>query len=243
MVTTAKTVYRRSFRGIGQVTRTHVTSGTVAKRWFILAVPPLLIASMYGAFRYFTARFGSPTGYLVGFGCYWVGWCVLIPTGILGTRGVLDLFSRSRAPFATLGATTHVLLWSPLVFPLTFSFLPRVGSTSFVILVASVVLGIVTGVTEELLWRGVFITAFPNQLSLNTIYPSIAFGLWHLCPLSAVRCRAVTRVPRCRLRRTPSRSGCHTPTTRDGRVRSNGAPPLTASTMRLGWEHLHTRVG
>jgi hypothetical protein len=40
----------------------------VAKRWFILALPALLIASMYGAFRYLTARFGFPIGYLAAFG-------------------------------------------------------------------------------------------------------------------------------------------------------------------------------
>jgi hypothetical protein len=168
---------------------------TVSKRWFIIAVPPLLITSMYGAFRYFPARFGFPTGYLAAFGVYWVGWCVIVPTGILGRRGVLDLFRRSRVPFAQLGTTAHVLLWWPLIFPLAFSFVPRIGSTRVVILLASVGLGIVIGVTEELLWRGVYVAAFPNRLPLNTIYPSIAFGLWHLCPLSALP--SLYRVLRC----------------------------------------------
>jgi uncharacterized protein len=161
----------------------------VSKRCFIIAVPPLLITSMYGAFRYLTARFGFPTGYLAAFGVYWVGWCVIVPTGILGTRGVRDLFRRSNVPFAQLGTTTHLLLWWPLIFPLAFSFVPRIGSTRVVILAASVALGIVIGVTEELLWRGVYVTAFPGRVSLNTIYPSIAFGLWHLCPLSALPSR------------------------------------------------------
>lgn len=161
----------------------------VAKRWFIIAVPPLLIASMYGAFRNLTVRFGFPTGYLAAFGVYWIGWCVIVPTGLLGTRAVLDLFGRPGVPFTRLGATTHGLLWWPLAFPLAFSFLPRMGSTRFVILIASVALGIVIGSTEELLWRGVYVTAFPNRLSLNTIYPSIGFALWHLCPLSALPSR------------------------------------------------------
>lgn len=161
----------------------------VAKRWFIIAVPPLLIASMYGAFRHLTVRFGFPTGYLAAFGVYWIGWCVIVPTGLLGTRAVLDLFGRPGVPFTRLGATTHGLLWWPLAFPLAFSFLPRMGSTRFVILIASVALGIVIGWTEELLWRGVYVTAFPNRLSLNTIYPSIGFALWHLCPLSALPSR------------------------------------------------------
>jgi membrane protease YdiL (CAAX protease family) len=81
------------------------------------------------------------------------------------------------------------LLWWPLAFPLAFSFLPRIGSTRLVILIASIALGMVIGVTEELLWRGVYVTAFPNRLWLNTIYPSIAFGVWHLCPLSVLPSR------------------------------------------------------
>ena len=161
----------------------------VARRRFIVALPFLLIASMYGSFRYLTARFGFPTGYLAAFALYWIGWCVIVPTLILGTRTVRHLFARSGVPFAQLGWTTHALLWWPLVFPLAFSFLPRIGSTRLVILVASVMLGIVIGMTEELLWRGVYVTAFPNRLSLNTIYPSIAFGVWHLCPLSVLPSR------------------------------------------------------
>jgi len=161
---------------------TRAPSASGATRWFILAVPLLLIASMYGTFRYLTWWLGFPAGYLAAFGVYWIGWGVIVPTGVLGRRAVLTLFTRPAVPFARLGATTHLLLWWPLAFPLAFSFVPRIASTPIVIIVASVALGSVIGVTEELLWRGVYVTAFPNRLSLNTIYPSIAFGLWHLCP-------------------------------------------------------------
>src|SRR3954449_1821771 len=155
----------------------------------IVSLPPALIASMYVTFRYLTAWLGLPTGYLAAFGVYWIGWCLIVPTGIIGVRGVLNLFTRSSAPFAQLGATTHVLLWWPIAFPLAFSFVPRIASTSFIIVIASIVLGTIIGVTEEVLWRGLYVTVFPNRLWLNTIYPSIAFGLWHLCPLSALPSR------------------------------------------------------
>jgi membrane protease YdiL (CAAX protease family) len=161
----------------------------MGKHRFIIAMPPLLIVSMYGAFRYLTARFGFPSGYLAAFGLYWVGWCVIVPIGLMGTRAIRHLFGPSSVPFAKLGATTQVLLWWPLVFPLAFSFLPRIRTTRLAVLFASLALGLVIGVTEELLWRGVYVTTFPNQFSLNAIYPSIAFGLWHLCPLSALPSR------------------------------------------------------
>src|SRR4051812_8207829 len=155
-------------------TRAHSARG--ATRWFILAVPLLLIASMYGTFRYLTWWLGFPAGYFAAFGVYWIGWCVIVPTVLLGTRPVLSLFTRPAVPFARLGATTHLLLWWPLAFPLAFSFVPRIASTPIVIIVASVALGTVIGVTEELLWRGGYVTAFPNRLSLETIFSSVGFG-------------------------------------------------------------------
>jgi membrane protease YdiL (CAAX protease family) len=161
----------------------------VARRSFIIAIPPLLIASMCFAFRHLSARFGFPAGYLAAFGVYWIGWCAIVPTGVLGTHAVVDLFRRSPVPFPKLGVTTHVLLWWPLVFPLAYSFVPRIGSTRVVVLIASIALGTVIGVSEEILWRGLYVRAFPNQVWLNTIYPSMAFGLWHLCPLSVLPSR------------------------------------------------------
>jgi membrane protease YdiL (CAAX protease family) len=47
-------------------------------------------------------------------------------------------------------------------------------------------LGLATGVSEEILWRGVYLTLFADNLWLNTLYPSLAFGLWHLAPLSVL---------------------------------------------------------
>ncbi len=156
---------------------------------FLIAMPPVLIASMYAAFWCLTSWLGFPSGYLAAFTAYWIGWCVLTPTLILGRRAVLNLFTTPTVPFTRLGGTMHILLWWPLAFPLAFSFLPRIASTPLPIVIASIVLGVIIGVTEELLWRGLYVNAFPNRLSLNTIYPSIAFGVWHLCPLSVLPSR------------------------------------------------------
>jgi membrane protease YdiL (CAAX protease family) len=67
--------------------------------------------------------------------------------------------------------------------------IPRIPSTPLIVIATSVLLGIIIGVTEEVLWRGVYVTLFPDRLSLNTVYPSIMFGLWHVCPLAVVSSR------------------------------------------------------
>ena len=75
-------------------------------------------------------------------------------------------------------------LWWPLIFPLFFVFVPRISKATVPILIASIVLGIVIGITEEILWRGLYARLFPDNLWLSMIYPSILFGLWHLAPQS-----------------------------------------------------------
>ena len=155
----------------------------------MLAAPPVLIGTMYVAFQQLADRLGFPLGYLVGFGLYWVVWCFALPTAVLGPRRVAALFLPGRVSFAQLGTTTQALLWWPVAFPLVFAFLPRIAAASVPIVLASVALGIIIGITEELLWRGVYVTLFPDNFWLNTIYPSVAFGLWHLCPLSTLPSR------------------------------------------------------
>jgi len=46
-----------------------------------------------------------------------------------------------------------------------------------------VVFGIVNGLAEELLWRGVFATTFHDRLR-GCLYPAVGFGTWHIAPLS-----------------------------------------------------------
>jgi hypothetical protein len=77
---------------------------------FLIAMPPVLIASMYAAFWYFTSRLGFPNGYLAAFTVYWIGWCVLTPTLILGRRAVLNLFTTPSAVYEVRRHDAHTAL-------------------------------------------------------------------------------------------------------------------------------------
>jgi len=155
------------------------------RQWMILAAPVVLIATMYAAFQGFDALFGFPLGYLMAFIVYWVGWCIALPLFVLGGPGeVLDLFREGAPSFAELGWKTQALLWWPIIFPLAFVFIPRLSDANLTIILVSILIGLVIGVTEELLWRGVYVQLFPNNVWLNTIYPSAMFGLWHIAPQS-----------------------------------------------------------
>ena len=158
-------------------------------RALVLLAPVLLVLTMYAIFQAFVQVFGYPLGYLLSFVIYWLGWCGIVPMIALGPRGVVGLFVGGERGFLQAGPWTHVLLWSPLVFPFFFAFVPRFGAAGAPILLASAGLGIVTGLTEEVLWRGLYLRMFPENVWANTVYPSVAFGLWHLCPLSVLPSR------------------------------------------------------
>lgn len=155
------------------------------KTLLMLAMPLALIASTWAAFQVFTQWWGYPLGYLMGFVFYWVFWCLAFPVYALGgVRPVLELFKEGQPTFRKLGWKIHFLLWFWIAFPLFTIFLPRVGSVGLAVLAGSLLIGAVIGVTEELLWRGVYLRLFPNSTWMNMIYPSLMFGLWHISPQS-----------------------------------------------------------
>ena len=211
------------------------------KQKAMLAAPPVLVVAMYIAFQQLTAHLGFPLGYLVAFSLYWVVWCLALPIVVLGPRRVVALFQPGDSRFAQLGIRIQSILWWPIVFPLSFAFLPRIAAASISVVLASVAVGVIIGVTEKLLWRGVYVTLFADNIWLNTIYPSVAFGLWHLA-----RCRlyqAGTPVALCRSPRTRSRSDCPMRTMPGGLAPSCGAPCPTASMTHWDSEDSRTSIG
>ncbi|HZW04909.1 MAG TPA: CPBP family intramembrane glutamic endopeptidase [Anaerolineaceae bacterium] len=152
------------------------------RQWILLAAPFVLTASMAGIYQWFDAAIGYPAGYLAAFAVYWFGWCILFPAALLGGfRELVDLF-RPFPRFGQLGWKTHLLLWWPVVFPLAFALIPRLSMVNGPILLGSLLIGLLIGVTEEIFWRGLFFRLFPGNAWLNLVYPSILFGLWHIAP-------------------------------------------------------------
>lgn len=164
----------------------HLFVTPAIRKGIALVIPIALMVSMYWCYQTFSHRYSFPLSYLLGYIVYWLFWCILIPIILVGgIKPLLALFQ----PFPTFGDLswrTHLLLWLPVIFPLVFIFIPRIGKTNLNILVVSILLGIVIGLTEEILWRGVYMRLFPGNIWLNLIYPSVMFALWHIAPQSVV---------------------------------------------------------
>jgi hypothetical protein len=169
-----------------------MTTMTVARSTFsravrigLVALPPVLTATMMAAFIGLHRSLGYPLGYLAAFVVYWIGWCIAAPAFLLGgVRAIADLFEirtpRLRKPWSLRAL---LLAW-PLVPAFTFAFAPRIASASIGVIAASTVLGIVVGTTEEILWRGVYVRVFPGSTFMSVVYPSVGFAAWHLAPLA-----------------------------------------------------------
>ena len=151
-----------------------------------LLAPPLLTATMYLAFTGLVAALGFERGYLAAFTIYWVGWCLLVPVVLLGPRTLSALFEDGSPRFGSRRYLTLGLLLWPLPVAFVFAFLPRVGDIGVRIFVASLLVGVIIGVTEEVLWRGLYVELFPEDPLFGLLYPSIWFGLWHLAPQSVL---------------------------------------------------------
>jgi membrane protease YdiL (CAAX protease family) len=62
-------------------------------------------------------------------------------------------------------------------------FIPEVSSVTLPVLLLSP-LAIITGIAEESLWRGAYVSAFGSNLWLGVAFPTVAYTLAHLSPQS-----------------------------------------------------------
>jgi len=102
---------------------------------------------------------------------------------------VRDLFRPVETMAAPDRKESVLLIWA-VAFPLFFRSLPGVRKAGARTLLASAALGPVIGVTEEVLWRGVYARVFPDSVALGYVDPSVASGFWHIAPQSVATNRA-----------------------------------------------------
>ena len=159
------------------------------QQWIAIILPLILILFMWTAFVNLTQLFGLTNGYFISFAIYWILWCLIIPVIILrGFGPLVNLFKSVDPRFGNKPDITLFLLTWPIVLVIFFSFLPHLKDITFPIVLLSIAFGI-NGIAEEIFWRGLYISIFPENRFLNYIYPSIFFALWHICPLSVMTSR------------------------------------------------------
>ena len=61
-------------------------------------------------------------------------------------------------------------------------FIPELGTSTPAVVAASIAIATANAGLEEALWRGVYITLWPDNWLLGWLWPSIGVGLWHAAP-------------------------------------------------------------
>jgi uncharacterized protein len=152
----------------------------------LMLLPPLLLASTTAGYRVFAARLGPRWGYFAGFLSYWGVWALLVPLRVVGRWGLRELFRGGRP---SLGQPRWIGLTCLLLPPLlgySYAFPRQRRTATPTIVLASAGLALVNGTLEEVLWRGLYATVFPNRLILGYLYPTIGFAVWHVAPQTVV---------------------------------------------------------
>ena len=156
------------------------------KRHALILAPPLLLATTTAGFQLLTRRFGRRWGYFGGFLFYWLFWCLLFPRWVLGPGRIRWLFQAPPAPLGDPAWQGGLCLSLPLVLGYGYAFPRALPEARPGLVLGSAAFAAGNGVCEEILWRGTYQAAFPDNVALNTVYPALGFGLWHMAPQTVV---------------------------------------------------------
>jgi uncharacterized protein len=131
---------------------------TPVRQTILVAAPLLILASQLLVFRAAVARFGVRPGYLAGFVVYWACWCAALPLLVIDPADALAILKPQP-----LGASQWSALLLPLALGYGYAFPRALRMADAAVIALSALLAIINAPLEELLWRGAYVVAFPNQ--------------------------------------------------------------------------------
>jgi membrane protease YdiL (CAAX protease family) len=147
----------------------------------LLVLPFALFLSAAAVFLGLSSRLGRTPGYLLGFVFYWLVWCLLVPRLVLGRAGFRSLMTDQKSLFSRQNWLAAALLLVVTGVTLVMYLQGFLHASPALILVA-IPCALIDGLSEEILWRGLYIRSFPSNPWLAVVYPSVGFALWHIVP-------------------------------------------------------------
>jgi membrane protease YdiL (CAAX protease family) len=133
---------------------------------------------MTATFEALGRHYSPRTAYNLGFALYWSVWCLGFPTCVLGPKGIRRLLVTGDRP----STGDLALLAFPVLGAAVTQLLPnrhRITPELALVMVSSAT---VNALGEELLWRGVFLEEFENDVIFGAVWPLVGFAIWHLAP-------------------------------------------------------------
>jgi len=146
-----------------------------------LFIPVLLLPVMAGIFALSARWLSAQAGYLLGFGFYWLFWCLLLPRWLLG-KAEFAAILRDRAPLFSHSNRLAALLWLTVTLVSVWMYAGEFLRAPLTLILLAVPLATINGFCEEILRRGLCVRRFPQNPWMAILYPSLGFALWHLAP-------------------------------------------------------------
>ena len=152
------------------------------RQYALIALPPVLIFCTAFAFNLFSKRLGKEAGYLLGFLFYWAAWCVSVPWICLGKDRFLSLFVDAT-PLLSRPNWPAAVIWALIILVTLVMYGQNFIRAPLTLILVAIPAATINGICEELLWRGLYVRAFPDNIWLAILFPALGFALWHLVPL------------------------------------------------------------
>ena len=150
---------------------------------FVLALPIIVWMVMGLFFNLSVRRFGKDVGYLLGFAVYWLVFGLVIPACWIGGSNFTDLLKDHTLLFSPQNWPA-ALLWTIVTVVTLVMYGKSFIKAPLTLILLAIPLATLNGFGEEILWRGLFVRAFPGNPWLGVLYPAVGFALWHLAPQS-----------------------------------------------------------
>jgi membrane protease YdiL (CAAX protease family) len=144
-----------------------------------IIAPPILIGAMYPIFHLLSGTFGEKIGWYLGLVIYWFVWGAAFSLLIIGKERVKTIIRPHK-----LNLQVFLFALFPLLMAALYKFIPGMDYEKpnmwIFLLLLSTNFG--NGFFEEVLWRGVYMSLFPDSILFRIVWPSIWFALWHYVP-------------------------------------------------------------
>lgn len=152
-------------------------------RAFSLVLPPLLLTGQALVFWLSARWLGNESGYLLGFGFYWLFWRLLTPRWLLGQVEFASIL-HDRAPLFSRANWLAALLWLTVTLAAVFMYAGEFLRAPLTLMLLAIPLPPATlnGFCEEILWHGLYTRLFVRNAWLGVLYPALGFALWHFAP-------------------------------------------------------------
>ncbi len=150
-----------------------------SKQIIAILAPLAIIATMFPIFQLFSRWMGKTLGWYFGLVLYWIVWGGIFPVVMIGKRTVIQLIRPQPPDWRYLGLIALMILLAA-IFKFSTGTQYQKYAPWMLIMYLSTTVG--NGFFEELLWRGMYLELFPDQVLFRIIWSSVWFGLWHFAP-------------------------------------------------------------